>query len=319
MDTKKILIALAASVALNCFFVGFEASRLTCPHASDSFYPQRKEAFFERGFFKHPHKGFESVFFKMSKENKKKMLDYRKKIKEAGKEIKKELLAEDFDEARFNEAISKASEVRKEVDEDMREMFLKTVKAMSAEERRELAERFEKKHRPNHKGDMKPWHKKDCPCPFAKKHFKERSYKFPKHHKEMRYFPKEGKRPCTNSDTFLPPPEKPEVFDENAHAAPSVQDPAFFHKEVIVVQEIIPEENAVSTEEQERLMKAQQDKMREIERLKQEESREARERKRAEYRKMREEKRAKRRAEREKRMKERMREEDRVKEKTMEE
>ena len=146
MDTKKLLIALAASVAVNCFFIGFETARLTrpCPRAERSAFPERRHMPIERDFQKHAQKGGLEKFFKKNKDV---MRQYRKQFEKSGKEIGEAIRAKDFSEERLRAALKNASETRAQIDAKMQEMLLETVKAMNPQERAEFAKQMDKKHR----------------------------------------------------------------------------------------------------------------------------------------------------------------------------
>lgn len=146
MDTKKLLIALAASVAVNCFFIGFETARLTrpCPRAERQAFPERRHMPIERDFQKHARKGGLEKFFKKNKDV---MRQYRKQFEKSGKEIGEAIRAKDFSEERLRAALKNASETRAQIDAKMQEMLLETVKAMNPQERAEFAKQMDKKHR----------------------------------------------------------------------------------------------------------------------------------------------------------------------------
>ncbi len=146
MDTKKLLIALAASVAVNCFFIGFETARLTrpCPRAERPAFPERRHMPIERDFQKHARKGGLEKFFKKNKDV---MRQYRKQFEKSGKEIGEAIRAKDFSEERLRAALKNASETRAQIDAKMQEMLLETVKAMNPQERAEFAKQMDKKHR----------------------------------------------------------------------------------------------------------------------------------------------------------------------------
>lgn len=146
MDTKKLLIALAASVAVNCFFIGFETARLTrpCPRAERQAFPERRHMPIERDFQKHARKGGLEKFFKKNKDV---MRQYRKQFEASGKEIGEAIRAKDFSEERLRAALKNASETRAQIDAKMQEMLLETVKAMNPQERAEFAKQMDKKHR----------------------------------------------------------------------------------------------------------------------------------------------------------------------------
>lgn len=146
MDTKKLLIALAASVAVNCFFIGFETARLTrpCPRAERQAFPERRHMLIERDFQKHARKGGLEKFFKKNKDV---MRQYRKQFEASGKEIGEAIRAKDFSEERLRAALKNASETRAQIDAKMQEMLLETVKAMNPQERAEFAKQMDKKHR----------------------------------------------------------------------------------------------------------------------------------------------------------------------------
>ena len=146
MDTKKLLIALAASVAVNCFFIGFETARLTrpCPRAERQAFPERRHMPIERDFQKHAQKGGLEKFFKKNKDV---MRQYRKQFEKSGKEIGEAIRAKDFSEERLRAALKNASETRAQIDAKMQEMLLETVKAMNPQERVEFAKQMDKKHR----------------------------------------------------------------------------------------------------------------------------------------------------------------------------
>ena len=146
MDTKKLLIALAASVAVNCFFIGFETARLTrpCPRAERPAFPERRHMPIERDFQKHAQKGGLEKFFKKNKDV---MRQYRKQFEKSGKEIGEAIRSKDFSEERLRAALKNASETRAQIDAKMQEMLLETVKAMNPQERAEFAKQMDKKHR----------------------------------------------------------------------------------------------------------------------------------------------------------------------------
>lgn len=146
MDTKKLLIALAASVAVNCFFIGFETARLTrpCPRAERPAFPERRHMPIERDFQKHAQKGGLEKFFKKNKDV---MRQYRKQFEKSGKEIGEAIRSKDFSEERLRAALKNASETRAQIDAKMQEMLLETVKAMNPRERAEFAKQMDKKHR----------------------------------------------------------------------------------------------------------------------------------------------------------------------------
>lgn len=146
MDTKKLLIALAASVAVNCFFIGFETARLTrpCPRAERQAFPERRHMPIERDFQKHARKGGLEKFFKKNKDV---MRQYRKQFEASGKEIGEAIRSKDFSEERLRAALKNASETRAQIDAKMQEMLLETVKAMNPQERAEFAKQMDKKHR----------------------------------------------------------------------------------------------------------------------------------------------------------------------------
>ncbi len=146
MDTKKLLIALAASVAVNCFFIGFETARLTrpCPRAERQAFPERRHMPIKRDFQKHARKGGLEKFFKKNKDV---MRQYRKQFEKSGKEIGEAIRAKDFSEERLRAALKNASETRAQIDAKMQEMLLETVKAMNPQERAEFAKQMDKKHR----------------------------------------------------------------------------------------------------------------------------------------------------------------------------
>lgn len=146
MDTKKLLIALAASVAVNCFFIGFETARLTrpCPRAERQAFPERRHMPIERDFQKHAQKGGLEKFFKKNKDV---MRQYRKQFEKSGKEIGEAIRTKDFSEERLRAALKNASETRAQIDAKMQEMLLETVKAMNPQERAEFAKQMDKKHR----------------------------------------------------------------------------------------------------------------------------------------------------------------------------
>lgn len=146
MDTKKLLIALAASVAVNCFFIGFETARLTrpCPRAERQAFPERRHMPIERDFQKHARKGGLEKFFKKNKDV---MRQYRKQFEKSGKEIGEAIRSKDFSEERLRAALKNASETRAQIDAKMQEMLLETVKAMNPQERAEFAKQMDKKHR----------------------------------------------------------------------------------------------------------------------------------------------------------------------------
>lgn len=159
MDTKKLLIALAASVAVNCFFIGFETARLTrpCPRAERPAFPERRHMPLERDFQKHAQKGGLEKFFKKNKDV---MRKYRKQFEKSGKEIGEAIRAKDFSEERLRAALKNASETRAQIDAQMQEMLLETVKAMNPQERAEFAKQMDKRHREKEGKERKAFEKR---------------------------------------------------------------------------------------------------------------------------------------------------------------
>ena len=170
MDMKKILIILAVSVGLNCFFVGFESARLMQPPAP--FYPERQPFPFRsdkmRGHEKHALK--EHVF-KLSDRQKEMMKENRKRMEESKKEVGALIAADDFDENRLRDALTKAADLRHEIDNQMQETFLENIKTMAPEERKAFVESMKKmmEGKPFANGKKQRFHRPDIEEPVPMK------------------------------------------------------------------------------------------------------------------------------------------------------
>ena len=187
MMNKKLLISLVCvlgvSLALNFAFAGYMLGRCHAfPKEKPMMMPMRG------GKMKPPFAEFGKIF----KANKKEM-------KKAHRAVVAEIRRNPIDEAKLSEAMGKAAEVRRRIDEQVEAAMKERILKMTPEERAEFARRFEKGFKDCGKGRK---------MPFMKAHFHgKHGHRFPPRGNDMR-------PPMPPRDDNLPPPT-PEPETDN--------------------------------------------------------------------------------------------------------
>ena len=138
---KNVLIFLGVSLAINCVFIGFEASRMH--YQSTGNVPPSRPVFMPR---KGPN-DLKSLGYKlMPPKNKDALTLHQQEMHEALRKVKAELNKDPFDEEKFKEALQEAAQIRVAVDKDVQENMVEMISKMAPEERRRFAKQFGEKH-----------------------------------------------------------------------------------------------------------------------------------------------------------------------------